>query len=117
MTASIIQRTASAYTYPLLIKNLFHAPVVDNPDQEIVYRDLLRYTYRDLRERVRRLAGALTELGVRPGDTVAVMVWDSHRYLECMFAIPMIGRDQLEDWARRTGMEVDEAARWLAPLL
>ena len=33
------------------------------------------------------------------------------------FAIPKIGRDQLEDWARRTGMDVDEAARWLAPLL
>ena len=33
------------------------------------------------------------------------------------FAISKIGRDQLEDWARRTGMEVDEAARWLAPLL
>ncbi len=33
------------------------------------------------------------------------------------FAVPRIGRDQLEDWARRTGMEVDEAARWLAPLL
>jgi fatty-acyl-CoA synthase len=91
MTASIIQRTASAYTYPLLIKNLFHAPVVDNPDQEIVYRDLLRYTYRDLRERVCRLAAALTELGVRPGDTVAVMDWDSHRYLECFFAVPMLG--------------------------
>ena len=37
---------------------------------------------------------------------------DSH-----YFAIPKIGRDQLEDWARRTGMEVDEAARWLAPML
>jgi len=33
------------------------------------------------------------------------------------FAVQKIGRDQLEDWARRTGMEVDEAARWLAPLL
>ncbi|WP_345793883.1 methionine synthase [Thauera sp. JM12B12] len=33
------------------------------------------------------------------------------------FAISRIGRDQLEDWARRTGMDVDEAARWLAPLL
>ncbi len=91
MTASIIQRTASAYTYPLLIKNLFQAPVVDNPNQEIVYRDQLRYTYRDLRQRVNRLAGALTRLGVRPGDTVAVMDWDSHRYLECFFAVPMLG--------------------------
>ncbi|WP_018988487.1 methionine synthase [Aromatoleum toluclasticum] len=33
------------------------------------------------------------------------------------FAIPKIGRDQLEDWAQRTGMSVDEAARWLAPIL
>ncbi len=33
------------------------------------------------------------------------------------FAVSRIGRDQLEDWAQRTGMEVDEAARWLAPLL
>lgn len=33
------------------------------------------------------------------------------------FAVSRIDRDQLEDWAQRTGMEVDEAARWLAPLL
>jgi fatty-acyl-CoA synthase len=25
------------------------------------------------------------------GDTVAVMDWDSHRYLECFFAVPMMG--------------------------
>jgi len=33
------------------------------------------------------------------------------------FAISKIGRDQLEDWARRKGMSVAEAERWLAPLL
>jgi 5-methyltetrahydrofolate--homocysteine methyltransferase len=33
------------------------------------------------------------------------------------FAITKIGRDQLEDWARRAGFSVEEAARWLAPLL
>ena len=91
MTASLIQRTASAYTYPLLIKNLFLAPAVDRPDQEIVYRDQMRTTYRDFRQRVHRLANALTTLGVKPGDTVAVMDWDSHRYLECFFAVPMLG--------------------------
>jgi fatty-acyl-CoA synthase len=37
------------------------------------------------------LAGALTALGVKPGDRVAVLDWDSHRYLECFFAVPMIG--------------------------
>jgi len=91
VTDLLIARTASAYTYPLLIKNLLDCPVVDNPDQQIVYRDQLRYDYRTLRERICRLAGALTSLGVKPGDTVAVMDWDSHRYLECFYAVPMIG--------------------------
>ena len=33
------------------------------------------------------------------------------------FAIPKIGRDQLENWAARKGMDLKEAERWLAPLL
>ena len=31
------------------------------------------------------------ELGVRPGDTVGVMDWDTHRFLEAFFAVPMMG--------------------------
>jgi fatty-acyl-CoA synthase len=91
MSDNLIIRTASAYTYPLLIKNLLQFPVASNPDREIVYRDELRFTYRTLHERIARLANALRRLGVKQGDTVAVMDWDSHRYLECFFAVPMIG--------------------------
>lgn len=80
-----------AYAYPLLIKRLWHAPLANSPDQEIVYRDLKRLSYRQLRERVGRLASALQSLGVQHGDTVAVMDWDSHRYLECFYAVPMMG--------------------------
>lgn len=80
-----------AYAYPLLIRHLLHTPLAHAPEQEIVYRDLRRHSYRMLRERIARLAGALTALGVKPGDTVAVMDWDSHRYLECFFAVPMMG--------------------------
>ncbi|TYO99480.1 fatty-acyl-CoA synthase [Geothermobacter ehrlichii] len=86
-----IPRAESAYSYPLLIKNLLDAPVVSNPDQEIVYRDRMRYSYRTFRERVCRLANALEKLRVKPGDTVAVMDYDSHRYLECFYAVPMLG--------------------------
>ncbi|GFO58848.1 AMP-binding protein [Geomonas silvestris] len=91
MSDFLIPRTPSAYDYQLLIKNLLFCPAVDNPDQEIVYRDQYRGSYRQLRERVRRLARLLTDLGVKPGQTVAVMDWDSHRYLELFFAVPMIG--------------------------
>ena len=90
MSDALITRTPSAYDYPLLIKNLLYCPVVDAPDQEIVYRQH-RFSYRDLHQRVAQLANALTRLGVKRGDTVAVMDWDSHRYLECFFAVPMIG--------------------------
>ena len=91
MSVSLIERTPSAYDYPLLIKHLLHTPLATTPEQEIVYRDRSRYTYRTLRQRIGQLASSLAGLGLRPGDTVAVMDWDSHRYLECFFAIPMMG--------------------------
>src|SRR5437763_2930563 len=91
VSTSLIEHTPSAYDYPLLIKHLLHTPLATAPEQEIVYRDISRYTYRTLRQRIGRLASGLADLGVRPGDTVAVMDWDSHRYLECYFAIPMMG--------------------------
>jgi fatty-acyl-CoA synthase len=81
----------SAYAYPLLIKQLLHTPFLQAPDQEIVYRGRTRMTYTGLRERIARLAGGLSQVGVQHGSTVAVMDWDSHRYLECYFAVPMMG--------------------------
>ena len=91
MSDFLIEHTPSAYKYPLLIKHLLHAPMSQSADQEIVYRDLSRFTYRDLRERIGRFASGLTSKGVRRGDVVGVLDWDSHRYLECYFAIPMLG--------------------------
>ncbi|WP_324733539.1 fatty acid--CoA ligase [Pseudomonas paeninsulae] len=87
----IIPPAANAHQYPLLIKRLLLSGVRYEKTREIVYRDTLRYSYATFNERVARLANALTTAGVKAGDTVAVMDWDSHRYLECMFAIPMLG--------------------------
>lgn len=89
--ANPIAATPSAYAFPLLLKQLWITPLAHSPEREIVYRDGRRYTYRVARERVARLASALARLGVRPGMTVAVMDWDSHRYFECFFAVPMMG--------------------------
>ena len=91
MPVKIIQSTPSAYAYPLLIKQLLHTPLATAPDQEITYQGKLRYSYRTLNERIARLANALAGLGVEAGQTVAVMDWDSHHYLECFFAVPMMG--------------------------
>ncbi|AXF04305.1 fatty acid--CoA ligase [Paraburkholderia hospita] len=83
--------TPTPYAYPLLIKQLLHTTFIQAPDQEIVYRGQLRMTYTTMRERIARLANGLHDLGVRHGTTVAVMDWDSHRYLESYFAVPMMG--------------------------
>ena len=84
-------RPGECYNYPLIIKKLLNDPLIKSPDREIVYGDRHRYTYRDLNRRIARLANGLTGLGACAGDTIAVFDYDSHRYLECFFAIPMIG--------------------------
>jgi fatty-acyl-CoA synthase len=91
MVGRLIQSAKSAYLYPLIFKQLWHTPRVQAPDQEVVYRDLRRFTYLQIRERIGRLASALSKAGVVPGDTVGVLDWDSHRFLEAFFAIPMMG--------------------------
>jgi fatty-acyl-CoA synthase len=91
MTEHLIERTPSAYGYPLLIKQLLHGALITAPRQEIVYQGKLRFTYTQFRERISKLANALKALGVARGASVAVMDWDSHRYLECYFAVPMMG--------------------------
>lgn len=87
----LIPSAENAHAYPLLIKRLLLSGSRYEKTREIVYRDKLRYSYATFNERVARLANVLSEAGVKAGDTVAVMDWDSHRYLECMFAIPMLG--------------------------
>jgi fatty-acyl-CoA synthase len=91
MPVRIETPAANAYRYPLLIKQLLHTPRATALRQEIVYRSIRRHSYQDLFARIDRLASGLASLQVEQGETVAVMDWDSHRYLECFFAIPMMG--------------------------
>src|SRR6516164_10596719 len=92
MANQCIAQTPSAYGSPLLIKGLLESGVTRAPEQEIVSGNQSRFTYREFAERVGRLASGLASLGVEPGDTVAIMDWDTHRYLECFFAVPMMWR-------------------------
>ena len=89
--AEKVYQPGESYNYQLIIKHILETPLFFAPDQQIVYRDKVRLTYRTFNERVHRLANALKLLGVRPGNTVCVFDYDSHRYLECFFAIPMMG--------------------------
>jgi fatty-acyl-CoA synthase len=50
-----------------------------------------RETYGELTERVNRLASALKQMGVKPGDRVATAAWNSYRHLELYLAVPCMG--------------------------
>ena len=87
----IENRHRGSYKHELIIKKLLNMPLLFSPEKEIIYRDKIRLNYRDLHERINRLANGLHDLGVTRGDNIAIFEYDSHRYLECFFAIPMMG--------------------------
>ena len=92
LPTKIISPTASDYHYQLLIGRILEQPLKYKPDAEIVYRDKSRYTYLDLYKRVAQFANLLTgALEAQPGETIGMLDYDSHRFLESYFAIPMTG--------------------------
>src|SRR5487761_1780375 len=84
----------SMMQFPLTLDLIFRRGTTLYRDQEIVTGGACgdhRYTYQEFGERVRQLAGALRELGVRPGDRVASFAWSHYRHLELYFAVPLVG--------------------------
>jgi fatty-acyl-CoA synthase len=79
---------------PLLVKQIAERAECVFGDREIVARTqggVERSTYGQILERARRLAGALSDLGVGPGDRVASFAWNSLRHLELYLAVPSTG--------------------------
>ena len=56
------------------------------PDREAIVFEDKRITFGELADRVNRLANALADLGVSPGDRVAVMQVNCNEYIESYFA-------------------------------
>ena len=81
--------------HPLLISSLIeHAarahgqvPIVSFSPGAPAHRS----TYADIASRARRVAGALTALGVRAGDRVGTLAWNGHRHLEMFFGASGMG--------------------------
>jgi fatty-acyl-CoA synthase len=54
-------------------------------------KSIARTTYGHFYRRARRLAAALTKLGLRSGDRVASMMWNHSGHLEAFFGVPCAG--------------------------
>lgn len=80
---------------PLLLIDFLRRAQRLYPHQEIVSRTasgLHRTTYEAAYERVRRLAAALSALGLAPGDRVGTFAWNHFRHFELYYAVPGSGR-------------------------
>ena len=62
-----------------------------NGDAEAIVDGDTRYTWRESRDRIARLASGLKSLGCETGDRIAILGLNSHRYFECIFASPWVG--------------------------
>lgn len=76
---------------PLLLSSLIEHADRFHGDRAIVSRltdgTMHRSTYRAVAERARRIGNVLRRLGVRLGDRVATLAWNSHRHLELYFGV------------------------------
>src|SRR5258708_27064401 len=80
---------------PLLISQIIDFAATYYPDVEIVSRTvegpIHRYGYRDAAKRAKQLAEALQGLGIKLGDRVGTIAWNSYPHFELYFGISGIG--------------------------
>jgi fatty-acyl-CoA synthase len=81
--------------FPLTLPALLERSGKLFPRVEIVSRrpdsSIIRTSYGEFYHRARRLANALSKLGLRPGDRVASMMWNHSGHLEAFFGVPCAG--------------------------
>lgn len=81
--------------FPLTLTSVVERAERLNTSSEVVSRapdgEVRRTTYGAIAQRARKLAGALRELGVEPGDRVATLLWNQPEHLELYFAVTGMG--------------------------
>src|ERR1700688_1726724 len=81
--------------FPLTLTAILERAAKQFPKVEILSRrpdrSVVRTNYREFTSRARRLASALTQLGLQRGDRVASMMWNHSGHLEAFFGVPCAG--------------------------
>lgn len=75
----------------MLLRDILDHAVKLYPEKVAIIDGDVRYTYAQAAERIRRLASGLLGLGLEPGDNIAILANNSHRYLETYFVADLAG--------------------------
>ncbi len=85
----------SMQDWPLLVWKLIDHAAISYPSREIVTQTvegpLHRSNWLEVHGRAKRIAQALTKLGVGQSDRVATLAWNTHRHIECWYGISGMG--------------------------
>ena len=81
--------------WPLTVDRILDHARAWHGDREIVSRSvegpIVRTTYAEVHRRAKRVSSALKALGIRHGDRVATLAWNTARHLEAWYGIMGIG--------------------------
>jgi fatty-acyl-CoA synthase len=81
--------------WPLTVDKILDHAKAWHGEREIVSRSvegpIVRTTYAQAHERAKRLSSALKAMGIRQGDRVATLAWNTARHLETWYGIMGIG--------------------------
>ena len=81
--------------WPLLIHRIIDYARVQHPNRAVISRSvegpMHRTTYAEIHERARRLAKRLERDGIRVGDRVATLAWNTWRHMEAWYGITGVG--------------------------
>ncbi|WP_411818810.1 long-chain fatty acid--CoA ligase [Hyphococcus sp. DH-69] len=80
---------------PLMISSLLRYAATYHGGREVVTRTvegpIHRYTYRDAYRRAAKAANALLAEGIKPGDRIATLAWNTYRHFELYYGVSGIG--------------------------
>lgn len=80
---------------PLLVSQLIDHAAKVHGHQQIVTKTVEghwhEYTFKDAQKRSKQLAQALLKLGIKDGDVIGTLAWNTHRHYECWYGISGMG--------------------------
>jgi 3-(methylthio)propionyl---CoA ligase len=81
--------------WPLLVHKIIDHAALYHGDREVVSRSvegpIHRTNYREIASRARRVAKALDQAGIKLGDRVGTLAWNTWRHIEAWYGIAGIG--------------------------
>ena len=87
--------TGTMQDWPLNVWKLIDHAAQNHGNREVVSLTceggIDRSTWGTVRSRAKKVAAALRRYGIKPGDRVATLAWNTHRHVECWYGISGMG--------------------------